>query len=202
MSTALEQKIPKLLRNIALVAAANIVLVATIFYMQTHKKEPAYFLVGKQASGQLAQRQMAPLVSPIINRQALLNWAAEAASSAYTYDQANYQSQIQATIDRYFTAGGGDSFRQALQQSGVLNQLVREQLQVSAVVQEQPVILATGRLLGRYVWKIQLPLLVTYQTASERQQYRFIVTMLVVQVPTWKSANAIGIDQIGVKRAI
>lgn len=202
MSAALEQKVPKLLRNIALAVAANIVLVNTIFYMQTHKNEPAYFLMGRQANSQILQRQMAPLISPIINRQALLNWAAVAASSAYTYDQANYQAQIQTTIDRYFTASGGDSFRAALQQSGVLNQLVREQLQVSAVVQEQPVIIASGQLLGRYVWKIQLPLLVTYQTASERQQYRFIVTMLIVQVPTWKSANAIGIDQIGVKRAI
>jgi intracellular multiplication protein IcmL len=130
-----------------------------------------------------------------------LNWAAEAASAAYTYDQAHYKTQLVEVINHYFTPSGGESFQKALEESGILEQLVSQQLLVTAVVQNKPILLKSGILLGRESWKVQLPLLVTYQTASQVQQNRFIVTMMIVRTDTSQDPRGIGIDQIWVQRA-
>jgi intracellular multiplication protein IcmL len=201
MSEEFRQKNRRLMQVIVILTIIDILVISVAFYIQTHIKDPAYYQVTRQPSGKLTGVRMIPLASPIINRQALLNWVSEAASATYTYDQAHYKQQLQDVVSNYFTPTGGKSFTDALQQTGVLTQLVSEKLEVTAVVQNQPSILKSGTLLGRYVWKVQMPLLVTYVTASEKQQYSFIVTMLVVRVPTWQSAAGIGIDQIWVVRS-
>lgn len=200
MSEQFSQKNRRLMIAITLLALIDILVIGAAFYVQTHIKDPPYYQVTRQPTGKWSGTRMLALGSPIINRQALLDWVSDAAAATYTYDQAHYQQQLQNVVDTYFTKSGGESFKEALQQTGVLTQLVSEKLEVTAVVENQPAILKSGTLLGRYVWKVQLPLLVTYVTASQKQEYRFIVTMLVVRVPTWQSPQAVGIDQIWVAR--
>ncbi|NNM58802.1 MAG: DotI/IcmL/TraM family protein [Legionellales bacterium] len=200
MPKSFKEKHHNLMMLVALFAILDIVLILAAFYVQTHIKDPPYYQIWRQQSGSLTGVKMIALTSPIINQDALLNWAENAASSIYTYDQAHYKQQLQDVTNTYFTANGGTSFMSALAQTEVLTQLVSQKLEVTAVVENRPAILQSGMLLGQQVWKIQMPLLVTYVTASQSQEYRFIVTMLVVRVPTWESASAVGIDQLWVKR--
>ena len=201
MTDDFAQKNQRIFLLILILTIAGILGLAIAFYMETHQKEPLYYGITKQPSGKITGVTLQPLVAPIISNQALLNWAADAASSLYTYDQANYKTQIQAVIQTYFTENGGQSFKNALTQTGVLAQLVSEKLEVTAVVENQPAILKYGELSGRQIWKVQLPLLVTYVTASETQQYHFIVTMLVVRIPTWQSPEGLGIEELWVTKA-
>lgn len=200
MAKPFREKNRLLMVLIAVFAVVDIVFLAVNFYIQTHIKDPPYYQVWRKQNGGLTGTKMTALAAPIINQQALINWAENAASSIYTYDQAHYKQQLQDVVNTYFTASGGASFTDALQQTGVLTQLVSQKLEVTAVVENQPAILQSGMLMGRQVWKIQMPLLVTYVTASQKQEYQFIVTMLVVRVPTWESPSAVGIDQLWVTR--
>lgn len=201
MAEQFSQKNRRLMQWIVIVALLDLLVIGAAFYVETHQKDPTYYQIWRQANGKLGGHKMIPLTSPIINQQALLQWTTDAASAIYTYDQAHYKQQIQDAIDMYFTPNGGESFRNALQQTGVIQQLVAQKLEVTAVVEKPPAILKSGILLGRQVWKVQMPLLVTYVTASEKQQYLFIVTMMVVRVPTWQSSVGIGIDQLWVTKA-
>lgn len=54
---------------------------------------------------------------------------------------------------------------------------------------------------GVYTWLVQMPLLVTYQSASEFSQQNNIVTMRITRVSTLNSPRGIGIDQFVVAPA-
>lgn len=191
----------RLILFIFILLLLNIATTLGAFYLEVNQKEPLYFQVKKGADGKLVGKQMRMLMDPLINRQTLLNWASEAATATYTYDQANYQQQIQNAINTYFTAAGGQSFRAALDKSGIINQIVSQKLDVTAVVEQPPAILKSGVLLGHFTWKVQMPILVTYVSASEKQAYRYILTMSIIRLPRGQSANGIGINQIWVQSA-
>ena len=70
-----------------------------------------------------------------------------------------------------------------------------KKLIVSAVATKAPVILQKGLLNGVYAWRVQMPLLVTYQSANEFSQQNNVVTILISRVPTLNSPRGIGIAQ-------
>lgn len=191
----------RIFQGILILSFINIGLLCLAFFLGGHPKEPAYYAVERHQNGQVTGALLQPLIAPIISNQALINWVIDAASSLYTYDQANYKTQIAEVISTYFTPKGGDSFETALKNTGVIDQLVAQKMEVTAVVENQPAILKSGTLSGRQIWKIQLPLLVTYVTASETQQLHFIVTLLVLKVPPTESPEGLAIDQLWVNQA-
>jgi len=155
--------------------------------------------LGAALSGCMAQTNgvsVGTLNKPNASPDIVLSWASEAAVAAYTYDYANYQTSLQTT-SRYFTPGSWKSFMAALVASGNLTKIIKNKMTVSATVIGKPVLLAQGELAGRYSWRIQLPLLVTYQGAkTTTYQQSIIVTMLVVRTsPLEGSAGGLGIKQ-------
>nr|WP_235776141.1 DotI/IcmL family type IV secretion protein [Rickettsiella massiliensis] len=73
--------------------------------------------------------------------------------------------------------------------------VISKKLIVSAVATGVPVVLEQGLLAGRYTWKVQIPMLVTFQSASQFSQQSVTVTMLIVRVSPLESPAAIGIAQ-------
>jgi intracellular multiplication protein IcmL len=54
---------------------------------------------------------------------------------------------------------------------------------------------------GFYAWQVQLPMLLTYQSASDNIQSRIVLTLLVTRVPTSESVKGIGISSFIVAEA-
>uniref|UniRef100_UPI00064188B2 DotI n=1 Tax=Legionella pneumophila TaxID=446 RepID=UPI00064188B2 len=125
---------------------------------------------------------------------AVLQWANQAAIAAFTYNFVNYRDELQASSG-FFTAEGWDQFLGALEQSNNLDAVKAKKLVVSAVATRAPIILQKGVLNGRYSWRVQMPILVTYQSASEFTQQNNVVTMLITRVSTLNSPRGIGISQ-------
>ena len=82
-----------------------------------------------------------------------------------------------------------------MQESNNLDAVKAKKLIVSAVATRAPIILQKGILNSRYSWRVQMPILVTYQSASEFSQQNNVVTMLITRVPTLNSPRGIGIAQ-------
>jgi len=132
-----------------------------------------------------------------------LQWANQAAIASFTYNFVNFRDELQASSG-FFTAEGWDQFLTALQQSNILDAVKAKKLIVSAVATRAPIILQKGILNGVYFWRVQMPILVTYQSASEFTQQnnvvtmlitRVVVTMLITRVSTLNSPRGIGIAQ-------
>lgn len=174
----------------------NFGLVSTVLYVVTNPPQPKYFATS--INGRLTP--LIPLEVPNQSDSAVLQWANQAAIAAYTYNFVNYQNELKSA-SKYFTRTGWGHFLRELEASNSLEIVKRKKLIVSAVAVRAPIILQKGALAGRYAWRIQIPILVTYQSASEFMRQKNIVTLLVKRVSTLETSRGIGISQFIVKRA-
>ena len=169
---------------------ANFVLASMLVYIILHPPAPKYFATS--INGRITP--LFPLNEPNQSDSAVLQWANQAAIAAFTYNFVNYRTELQASSG-FFTSDGWDQFLTALQQSNNLDAVKAKKLIVSAVATRAPIILQKGILNGKYAWRVQMPILVTYQSASEFSQQNNVVTMLITRVSTLNSPRGIGISQ-------
>lgn len=180
----------KVMLALLIALLVNVVLAAMLVYLLTHPPEPKYFATS--INGRITP--LFPLNEPNQSDSAVLQWANQAAIAAFTYNFVNYRDELQASSG-FFTAEGWDQFLNALQQSNNLDAVKAKKLIVSAVATRAPIILQKGVLNGSYSWRVQMPILVTYQSASEFTQQNNVVTMLITRVSTLNSPRGIGISQ-------
>jgi intracellular multiplication protein IcmL len=169
---------------------ANLLLALIVYYLVTHQPEPKYFATS--VDGRITP--IYPLTAPMVSDSALLQWANQAAVAAYTYNFATFRKELQEASE-YFTPGGWKDFESALESSRNLETVITKKLVVTAVATGAPVILDRGVLNGHYSWKVQMPLLVTYQSASTVVQQPILVTMLITRVSTLNVPKGIAIAQ-------
>lgn len=159
-------------------------------YIITHPPEPKYFATS--INGRITP--LTALTEPNQSDSAVLQWANQAAIAAFTYNFVNYRDELEAS-SAFFTTEGWQQFMEALQQSNNLEQVKAKKLIVSAVATRAPIILQKGVLSDRFSWRVQMPILVTYQSASEFYQQNNVVTMLITRISTLDSPRGIGISQ-------
>lgn len=165
-------------------------LVIVLIMLFAMRPKPVYFATTD--SGKIIK--LVPLDQPNLTDQAVMTWAVQAAISTYTYDFINYRSAF-TTAQQYFTDDGWKNFLAALQASGVLSMVTSQKLIVSSVPAAAPVILNKGILNGLYAWRIQFPLLVTFQSSAVNYQKHYVVTLLVLRRSTLDSPDGVGIAQ-------
>jgi len=152
-------------------------------------------LFSMPASGQ--STPLTAIDAPYNTTGAVLEWASRAAIAAHTYGFNDYDDRL-TEASHYFTKAGWADFSRALNESNTIWTVLEKRLDVTSVVVDAPIIAAEGLLLNKYVWKIKVPLLVTYQSLSEKRQVGLIVTMLVQKVPGAEMKHGIGIAQMQV----
>lgn len=165
-----------------------IVLIASVIYVINHPPQPKYFAT--YADGKLVP--LIPLNMPNVSQAALLQWANTAVVSVNSYDFFNYRDQLQKASE-YFTPDGWQAYLNELKSSRNLNAVIEKKLVVSAVATRAPNIVRSGVIDGTYAWTVQMPILVTYQSASEYSQQSLIVTLLIKHISTLTNPNGIGI---------
>ncbi len=180
----------KVIFALLLAIVVNLVLGSMLVYIITHPPAPKYFATS--INGRITP--LFPLDQPNQSDSAVLQWANQAAIAAFTYNFVNYRDELQSSSG-FFTPEGWDQFLNALQQSNNLDAVKAKKLIVSAVATRAPIILQKGVLNGNFSWRVQMPILVTYQSASEFTQQNNVVTMLITRVSTLNSPRGIGIAQ-------
>ena len=180
----------RILLALTLSLVVNFGLGGVLVYLITHPPLPKYFATS--INGRITP--LFPLDEPNQSDSAVLQWANQAAIAAFSYNFVNYRRELQAASG-FFTGNGWRQFLEALRASNNLDAVTAKKLVVSAVATRAPIILRKGHLNGRYVWRIQMPILVTYQSASQFSQQNNVVTMLVTRVSTLNNPRGIGIDQ-------
>jgi len=173
-----------------LMVIINFTLVGVIIYQITRVPPTKYFATS--ADGRITQ--LHPLSQPLVSASALLQWANQAAIAAYTYNFVNYHKQLQEASE-YFTPEGWRNYEVAIKSSRNLEYVIARKLVVNAVATGAPVILDQRRIGGRYAWKVQMPVLVTYQSASTIVQQPLTITMIIVRVSMRDVPKGIAIAQ-------
>jgi intracellular multiplication protein IcmL len=167
----------------------NVILGGAFAYLVSHPPAPQYFAT--TINGRITP--LIPLDQPNMPPSTLLQWANAAAIAAYTYNFVNYRQELQSASE-FFTPEGWTQFMNALRASNNLNAVIDKKLVVSAVATGAPVVLDQGVVNGTYTWTIQMPMLVTYQSASNIATQNITIKMIVQRISTLNSARGIGIS--------
>lgn len=142
------------------------------------------------------EAEVFPLNEPNVTPTSLLKWVTQAVTSAYTIDFYHYQDTMD-NLKQYFTYDGYINYVNSVNASGSLKKIIADKLVVGAVAIDTAVILQEGMMNGVYSWKVQLPLLLTYQGASTTNTKKtIVVNVLITRVPTNLAPKGIGIAQI------
>lgn len=168
----------------------NVVLLMVAYYMYRHVPAPQYFATS--INGRITE--LIPLDEPNQSDASIRQWANQAAIAANTYNYVNYRDELQAASG-YFTGEGWQQFIKALEESNNLDAVKAKKMIVSSVATRTPVILQKGLLNGVYSWRVQMQILVTFQSPSEFAQQNNTITLLITRISTLNSPKGIGIAQ-------
>ncbi len=164
-------------------------MVIVLLYQVSHRPLPQFI-------AQATNNQKMNLISydqPNLMTPTLTKWVSKAAVAAYTYDFVNSAQQL-ANAELYFTPSAWSVFQSSI--NPLIQSIQQNQLFVNGVVVGAPVISNQGELPGKgYVWRIQMPFLVTYQSSDNTTRKTFTLRITIVRVPTWQNPAGIGIDQ-------
>jgi intracellular multiplication protein IcmL len=185
-----QQSTPKLMSFFIILLLTNLAIGFLTYVSYLAPREPDYFYT--TMNGQFYK--LLPLSMPNTSDSVVSQWANLAVIDTFTYDFVNYNASLEKD-SQYFTSAGWYTFLRSLTDSSNLSKVISKKLVVSAVAIKPPSILMKGMLNGVYSWRIQLPILVTYQSASEFVQQNLLVTLLVCRIPTLDNPKGLGIEQ-------
>jgi intracellular multiplication protein IcmL len=178
-----------------LLTAANVmsiilILLVGVIFLEINKPMQTYFV--EDLNGNTAK--MLNLKEPNVSTDALFRWVSLAITNAYTINFVDYQQTLDA-LKPYFTKSGYQNFLEA--SDNRLQDIIKQKLISTAVVSGTPVLLEEGTVHGFYSWRMQLPIMLSYQGASEKStKQNLAVNVLVMRVPTKEANTGIGIAQI------
>ncbi|MEC5291942.1 type IVB secretion system apparatus protein IcmL/DotI [Aurantimonas sp. C2-6-R+9] len=164
---------------------------ATAVYLALERPEPRYFATTNE--GQI--QPLIPLDRPHLSAAAVSNFAVNAVTASLTYSFDQYRPQFQDAQQWFTQPAGWNSFVGAVDESGMLD-LVRERRFNSSAVAQNAVITTQGiNASGIYEWVVQMPVRITYQSASELSGQTILVTVRLSRLQTYQSPYAMAISQ-------
>lgn len=174
------------------VLAAGIVgLVADRIWISHHPPQPKFFYT----DGKGTPYEIQPLDAPVMAEADLLIWTTRSIVAAYTVNFAEYRDQLSRAA-AHFTIRGWNSFGAAFIRTGNFEKLKSARLVATAVPEKAATIRERAVIGGVLTYKIELPLLVTYENENNSPSQHLLVTVLVVRAIETRHPDGIAIDQI------
>ena len=164
-------------------------LALAIVFKYFNPPEPQYFATTPEG----VIIQIHSLSDPTVTDSYVTQWAANAVMLAFSTDYVHWQQQLQAASAN-FTPDGWRNFLSALKSSNNLDTLTNLKMVSSAQLTEAPQITARTVVDGRYAWKIQMPLLITYTDGKQDINMTWNVTLIVVRMPVSDYPQRIAIN--------
>ena len=124
----------------------------------------------------------------------------ETITSAVSLDFLEWREKL-SRVRENFEDEAFKSFLASLNSSGVLEMIRDKRLSVSAVVTRAPVISASGLVGGKSTWKIEFPLIVSYESSQGVESTQHLMaTVLVCRASTVTTPRGVVIQQVVLKR--
>jgi len=168
----------------------DIILLFAVVDHYLNPPEPQYFATN--SAYQLIKWH--PLSDPVVDNNYVLQWVSDSIQQAFSLDYIHWRSQLEAASNN-FTPDGWHWFLQSFQQSGDLDSLVKLGMVSNATVTGAPVIQYQAVLNGRYVWKVELPIMITYTNMKKTIRQPLKIIVIVVRVPVQNNPNQIAINE-------
>ncbi len=166
-------------------------LVGDRIWTSHHPPLPHYFYT----DGKGTPYEIQPLDAPVMADADLLTWTVNSVVAAYTVNFKEYRDQLSRAA-AHFTIRGWNSFGAAFIQTGNFEEMKRARLVATAQPERAATIRDRAVIAGRLTYKIELPLIVTYENENSANSAHLMVTVLVVREIETSHPDGIAIDQI------
>ena len=184
----------KLCLGMALALCAALVVISVLVLT---RPTPRYFA----ATPDLRLAPLVPLDKPVLTQQGLLNWVTETITNAVSLDFLEWREKLSRSRE-HFEDEAFKSFMASLNSSGILDMIRDKRLSVSASVTRAPVIIASGLVGGKATWKVEFPLVVSYESSQGVESTQnLMATVLVCRASTVTSPRGVVIQQVVLKRS-
>ena len=167
----------------------NVLLISGIVYKITHPQPPQYFAT--TAEGRMIN--IHPLSDPVVTDSYVLQWTANAVRSAFSQDYLHWREQLQQVSDN-FTPSGWRYFLNSMQKSNNLKTLISLKMVSNAEITGAPSIQEKEVVGDHYAWKIDIPIVVTYNNAQRTITVPMDVTLIVLRMPVQDYPQRIAIN--------
>ena len=182
----------KVMARIALgLGLTTLVLGASTAYLAYSRPEPRYFAT--TTDGQILP--LVPLDKPHQSAAEVSNFAVRAVTTSLTYDFANYRADFNNALQFFTKPTGWNQFVDAVQESQMLDLVQKRRLNTTAVANNAVIVREGINSRGIYEWVVQIPLRVTYQSASEVTGQNFMITVHIERLQTYESPYAMAISR-------
>lgn len=178
-----------------LIALAVLAGIAAHTALGVLDRPTVYRYVEVAQDGRLVRR--VPLALENHDEDFVVRWTVDRVSRLYTFDFANLRSQLQPLRDS-MTKRGWTGFQDMMQVSGNLKLVKDRSMVVSAAPVSGARVVKKGVFNGRMAWKIQFPMVVTFQNsrAKNRTTADLTVTVTVVRMSENMQPDGLGIHAI------
>ncbi|MFZ9036387.1 MAG: type IVB secretion system apparatus protein IcmL/DotI [Francisellaceae bacterium] len=166
----------------------NILLLAGFIIALGMQPNPKYFAT--TADGQIIK--LNALNQPVTNDGSVISWVSRVIPDINTLDFLNYRSEINAKR-QYFTSFGWKQYLKAFQP--IIDKVIHGQYILSATQTDVPIITQKGLIDGVYSWRVELPLLITYQKGNDKD-VEHVIWNLLIQRSNEHESSPYGISQI------
>ena len=161
-----------------------------------NQPKPQYFA----ATPDLRLAPMVPLDQPLLTQNGLLTWVSDTITGAMSLNFLEWREKLES-IRPHFDDAAYKSFLASLQSSGVLDMIRDKRLSASAVATRAPVIIASGLVGGKATWKVEFPLIVSYESSQGVEStQKLLATVLVCRAAPAKTPRGVVIQQVVLKR--
>ena len=159
------------------------------------KSPPRYFA----ATQDWRIKELEPLDKPIMSQGGLLTWTTTTISDTFSLDFLHWKKQLMDIKSNYFK----DAFNELLQNmksSGILVMVEDKRFNIKTVVESAPLITAEGMLNGAASWRIEFPLILSYESSrGVESTSRLQAQVLVQRVSTLDHPRGVKIKQVILK---
>lgn len=161
-----------------------------------NQPKPQYFA----ATPDLRLAPMIPLDQPLLTQEGLLTWVSDTIAGAMSLNFLEWREKLES-LRPHFDDAAYKSFLASLQSSGVLDMIREKRLSASAVTTRAPVIIASGLVGSKATWRIEFPLIVSYESSQGVEStQKLLATILVCRASTAKTPRGVVIQQVVLKR--
>ncbi|MGL4208168.1 MAG: DotI/IcmL/TraM family protein [Candidatus Adiutrix sp.] len=182
----------RLFTVLIVLSAVGLLSVGGNIYQFMNRPKPSYFAV----TNDFKLLEMPALSQPVVSDQAVLNWAANVITETLSLNFLEWRKKLSEVKGDYEKAGF-DSLLQSLVKSGNLKKIEDERLNLSCVIREAPIVTNSGLLDGRMTWRLELPILLSYQSSKGIVSTQSLIAKVLVQrTDTAMNPKGIHIKQI------
>ncbi len=140
-----------------------------------------------------------PLDAPNLDTPAILSWTAVATTRALTFGFHDVDERLNHARND-FTPQGWEEFNALLKDSGLIDKIIQQKLQMKAVPKAQPRLTKQGNItefdVRLYQWQLEAPLVVSFINSENTVTEDFKIALTLQRIPLVDSPTGVAIASI------